>query len=226
MKTLPTPASALLLALLGGCAAAPPPPPATDFDPPEPQVHVRAAENGGAIYRSSNNRFFFEDIRARRVGDIVNVILDESTNASKSASTQAARGSTVGIEVPSLFGAPATVNGRNVLSTEIGANSDFAGSGDSSQSNRLSGSVAVTVHEVLPNGLLRIRGEKTLTLNQGSEVVRVSGLIRSVDIRPGNAVLSTDIADANITYGGHGLIADANRPGWATRLFTSRLWPF
>lgn len=215
----------LALAPLAGCAGGGRHRDA-DFSPPPPEIRVAAADNGGAIYRSSNNRFFFEDIRARRVGDIVNVILDESTNATKSASTKAVRDTTIGIGVPSLFGAPVTWNGRDVLGTEVGASGDFSGSGDSSQSNRLSGSVAVTVHEVLPNGLLRIRGEKVLTLNQGSEVVRVSGLIRDVDIRPGNAVLSTDIADADITYGGHGLLADSNRPGWMTRLFTSSLWPF
>ena len=217
---------ALALALLGGCAGGPSGVPSAAFDPPAPEVRVAAADNGGAIYRSSNNRFFFEDIRARRVGDIINVVLDERTNATKSASTQAARATSVGVDVPRLFGAPVTFGGRDVFGSEIGANADFSGTGDSSQSNQLTGSVAVTVHEVLPNGLLRIRGEKVLTLNQGSEVVRVSGLVRSVDIRPGNAVLSTDIADADISYGGHGLLADTNRAGWMTRLFTSRLWPF
>ena len=210
---------------LGACAGvrtdAPP-----AFEPPPPEIRVVSAENGGAIYQSTSNRFFFEDMRARRIGDILNVVLDERTDAVKSASTNASRSTSAGLSVPSLFGAPVTYGGRDVLDVELGGDTAFAGSGDSSQSNRLSGGVAVVVHEVLPNGLLRIRGQKKLTLNQGSEVVRVSGLVRSVDIRPGNAVLSSEIADAEITYGGDGLIADSNRAGWLTRLVTSALWPF
>jgi len=217
-------ASAALPLVLAACASGPPMQVA-GFEPAPPEIRIRAADSNGSIYRSTTNRFFFEDIRARRVGDIINVVLDESTAASKSASTNAARNASARLEGPSLFGAPLTFGGRNVLDVDVGGGSDFAGAADSSQSNRLSGSIAVTVHEVLPNGLLRIRGEKVLTLNQGSEVVRVAGLVRAVDIRPGNAVLSSEIADADITYGGNGLLADTNRAGWFTRLTNSRLWP-
>ena len=65
---------------------------------------MAAENNGGAIYQSATNRFFFEDIRARRVGDIINVVLEESTVASKSASTNAARGASVDVDGPSVFG--------------------------------------------------------------------------------------------------------------------------
>ena len=217
-------ALAVLTLVLGGCASGPPLQ-KPGFEPAPPEVRVTAEDNGGAIYQPATNRFFFEDIRARRVGDIINVILEESTAASKSASTNAARGANVDIDGPSVFGLPVTIGGRNILNTDVGASSDFNGAADSSQRNSLSGSIAVTVHEVLPNGLLRIRGEKVLTLNQGSEVVRVSGLVREVDVRPNNAVLSSEIADADITYGGNGLLADTNRAGWFTRLMSSILAP-
>ena len=197
-----------------------------DFTPAEPQVVIHDAIPNGSIYQVTTNRFFFEDIRARRVGDVINVILDEQTNASKTASTKAAKGSTVGLPSPTLFGGKITARGRDIFSNEITASSDFAGSADSSQSNRLSGSIAVVVDKVLSNGNLWIRGEKRLTLNQGSEVVQVAGLIRSVDITPENTIQSNQIADASITYGGRGHLADSNRAGWLTRLFTSPLWPF
>ena len=213
------------LVALGACSSAP----RVDdpaFEPAAPELVVPAEENGGAIYQSASNRFFFEDIRARRVGDVINVILDERTDATKSASTNAARSTDVDLRGPSLFGRPVTLGGRELFGASLGGSMDFSGAADASQSNRLSGSVAVTVHEVLPNGLLRIRGQKVLTLNHGSEVVRVSGLVRAVDIRPGNAVLSSEIADADISYGGRGLVAEVNRAGWLTRLFTGALWPF
>lgn len=197
-----------------------------DYTPARPEVSIAQESNNGSIYKVSSNRFFFEDIRARRVGDVINVILDESTNASKTASTSANKGTTIGLPSPTLFGGNLTVNGRDILSNDISASSDFAGSADSSQSNRLSGSIAVIVDEVLSNGNLRIRGQKRLNLNQGTEVVRVEGLIRSIDITPDNTVKSNQIADANITYGGSGLLANANKAGWLTRVLTGPLWPF
>ncbi|MFK8077119.1 MAG: flagellar basal body L-ring protein FlgH [Granulosicoccus sp.] len=197
-----------------------------DFTPAEPSIVITDDRQNGSIYKVTNNRFFFEDIRARRVGDVINVILDERTDATKSASTNANRGTSIGIPSPTLFGGSLTAKGRDLLSNDISASTDFAGTADSSQSNRLNGSVAVVVDRVLPNGNLWIRGQKNLTLNQGSEVVRVSGLIRSVDITPENTIQSNQIADASITYGGTGLLADSNRAGWMTRLFTSNLWPF
>lgn len=197
-----------------------------DFTPAEPEVVIAEANQNGSIYQVATNRFFFEDIRARRVGDVINVILDESTDATKTASTNAAKGSSVGIPSPTLFGGNVTMGGRAILSNDISASSDFSGSADSTQSNRLSGSVAVVVDKVLSNGNLWIRGQKKLTLNQGSEVVRVTGLIRPVDITPDNTIQSNQIADANITYGGSGMLADSNRAGWLTRIITSPVWPF
>lgn len=213
-----------MLLSASACSTTPEAPP--DFTPAEPQVVIRDAKSSGAIYQVSSNRFFFEDIRARRVGDVINVILDERTNASKTASTKAKKGTAIGLPSPTLFGGKVTGKGRDLLSSEVSASSDFSGTADSSQSNQLTGSVAVVVDKVLSNGNLWIRGEKRLTLNQGSEVVRVSGLIRPVDITPQNTIQSNQIADANISYGGRGILADSNRAGWLTRILTSPIWPF
>ncbi len=180
----------------------------------------------GAIYKTSNNLFLFEDVRARRVGDVINVALEERTDASKTATTSSNKSSSVNIQSPKLFGGSAKILGRDILSNELGGGSDFSGAADSSQSNRLSGNVAVLVTRLLPNGNLWIQGEKSLTLNQGSEIVKVSGQIRPADISPDNTIKSSLIADARITYGGKGLLANSNNAGWLTRFFQSPLWPF
>ena len=180
----------------------------------------------GSIYQTNNNRFLFEDVRARRVGDVINVVLEERTDATKAASTSTNKGSGINVPGPTLFGGPVKALGREFLAADVNSNSEFSGQGDSSQSNRLSGSVAVTVQHKLPNGNLWIKGQKTLTLNQGSEIVKVSGQIRPTDIAPNNSVHSSKIADAQITYGGTGLLADANQAGWLTRVFHSPFWPF
>ncbi len=196
------------------------------FEPAMPEQIQPNMEVTGSIYHSSNNRFLFEDIKARRVGDLITVILQEQTNAAKSASTNTSKDSNIDMPGPTLLGLPVTYKGREILHNSLKNNTKFAGAGDSSQSNSLSGNITVTVAKVLSNGNLVVRGEKVLTLNQGSEVVRISGLIRTSDISPDNTIVSTQIANANITYGGNGMVADSNKAGWLTRFFNSQIWPF
>lgn len=105
------------------------------------------------------------------------------------------------------------------------ASRDFNGSATSQQQNSLRGEITVSVHSVQPNGILEIRGEKWLTLNQGDEYIRLSGLVRADDIQNDNSVSSQRIADARISYAGRGALSDANAAGWLTRLFNHPLFP-
>jgi flagellar L-ring protein precursor FlgH len=82
------------------------------------------------------------------------------------------------------------------------------------------------VAEVLSNGNLLVRGEKRLTINQGDEYIRFSGIVRPSDIGPDNTVLSTSVADARIAYTGKGTLDESNSSGWLARLFNSKWWPF
>ena len=79
---------------------------------------------------------------------------------------------------------------------------------------------------MLPNGNLRIQGEKWIAINQGDEYVRLRGIVRPVDIGPSNTVLSTQVADAQISYRGKGAPADSNAMGWLARFFITPFWPF
>jgi flagellar L-ring protein precursor FlgH len=109
---------------------------------------------------------------------------------------------------------------------DLSGSRSFEGEADASQSNSLSGAITVTIADVLPNGNLVVRGEKWLTLNQGEEFIQVSGIVRPQDVTTANTVLSTQIADARITYSGKGTLADSNRMGWLARFFNSPVWPF
>ncbi len=194
------------------------------------------AEVTGSLYHVSTGIVLYEDPRARRVGDILIIKLVESTNATKSASTNTKKENAVSIVNPSLFGtsveydvsrhAPLTRTTNLDLSATLNSNQDFKGNGGSSQKNSLSGSISVTVTEVLSNGNLLVRGEKLIGINQGHEFVRLSGVVRAQDIQPDNSVLSTQVADAQISYGGKGALADSNGHGWLTRFFLSSWWPF
>ena len=180
-----------------------------------------ATPTAGAIFSSGNNLALFSDNRARQVGDILTVVLVEKTAAKKSATTNSTKDASVDIGVPSLMG-----YSIDRMQASVDANREFKGGGDSSQSNQLDGTVTVTVVERLANGNLRIAGEKRLQINQGDETVRITGLVRPSDIATDNSVLSSRVADAQITYRGTGALADSNAPGWVTRILHSQWWPF
>jgi flagellar L-ring protein precursor FlgH len=160
------------------------------------------------------------DARAFRVGDVVTVQLQETTQASKKAGTSFSKGSTA-------TAAPITAFGKSLKTgLSIAGDRSFTGDATSTQQNALTGAITVIVQEVLPNGLLRVAGEKRLQLNQGEEFVRLKGYLRAADIDNENQVSSLRVANARIAYSGQGSLADANTPGWLTRFFTGPLMPF
>lgn len=180
----------------------------------------------GAVYNAAGSFDLFMDLRARSVGDILTVLLIERTNASKESSTSTARGSSVDTGFPVIGGVPITLNGEPILNNEFESDTTFDGQADSSQSNRLDGSITVTVAARLPNGNLLVRGEKLITINQGEEFIRLEGIVRPIDIGPANTVASTKVADAAISYSGRGNLQATNRPGWLTRFFNSPWFPY
>jgi flagellar L-ring protein precursor FlgH len=180
----------------------------------------------GAIYREAGNIDLFMDLRARAVGDILTVQLVERTNAAKESSTNTAKGSSIDTGLPIVAGGPVTFRGNQFLNNELGSDSSFGGAADSSQSNRLDGTITVTVADKLANGNLLVRGEKWITLNQGEEFIQLQGIVRPVDIGPDNSIPSTKVGDARITYSGKGTLADSNRPGWLARFFNAPWFPF
>ncbi len=217
--------------ILTGCMAPAAKPNDPYYSPVLPRTPLPAAQNNGAIYQAGFETNLYDDRKAYRVGDIITVTLNEKTQASKNSNSKISKESSANIGLGSLFGGavsmanPLTGNSMS-LGAEYDASRDTSGSGQAGQSNSLSGSITVTVSDVLPNGILAIRGEKWMTLNTGDELVRIAGLVRSDDIATDNTVPSTRIADARITYSGTGAFADASQPGWLDRFFISPLWPF
>ncbi|GAB7532082.1 flagellar basal body L-ring protein FlgH [Pseudomonas sp. 3A(2025)] len=218
-------------ALLTGCVAPAAKPDDPYYAPVLPRTPMSAAANNGAIYQAGFEQNLYGDRKAFRVGDIITITLSERMAASKAASSDMTKKSNTSVGLTSLFGSSLTTNnpiGSNDLSLSAGYNGSRANEGDSkaAQSNSLTGSVTVTVADVLPNGILSVRGEKWMTLNTGNELVRIAGLIRADDIATDNTVSSTRVADARITYSGTGAFADTSQPGWFDRFFLSPLFPF
>ncbi len=224
-KLLPLALTALLAS---GCDTLPTRDP--DFAPVQPANLKPPQQNNGAIYQAGYDMRLFEDIKSRRVGDVLTVILVEATQAKKQADMNASKTSDfttsgtaptlLGIGTQALFGNNAGVSAAyNMTRSNVGA-------GKADQSNSLTGGISVTVVEVLPNGNMKVRGEKRVTLNDGNEYVRLSGIVRPIDVSVSNTIPSTLVADAVIMYTGDGNMANSSKAGWFSRIINSPWFPF
>ncbi|MGE8214335.1 MULTISPECIES: flagellar basal body L-ring protein FlgH [unclassified Stenotrophomonas] len=209
------------LALAGGCTLAGDVRPYQPMAPIQPLVVPAAAPSAGAIYAAGPGLNLYGDRRARDVGDLLTITLIENTTATTTASTAISKKSDIEMGTPTLFGAPVTLGGKDILGASAASDRDFSGKGNSAQSNRLQGSLTVTVIQRLPNGNLVVQGQKNLRLNQGDELVQIQGIVRSADIGADNTIPSSKVADARIAYGGRGAVAQSNAMGWLGRFFNS-----
>lgn len=185
--------------------------------PPAPVVAEAAAPARaapGAIYAPGRFMGLAEDNRARRIGDILTIRLVETTEARKTASASASRATDLSLRLPQAR----PFNDLPVGLFTGGTENSFEGGGRATQSNQLRGEITVAVVDVLPNGVLSVRGQKVVRLNRGDEFVNISGLVRPEDVGPDNRVPSTRVADARIAYSGVGEIAAQSRQGWVQRL--------
>ncbi len=190
---------------------------------PAEQVRLPAPVNG-SLHAAHPNFSLFGDRVAHGVGDVLTITLEERTQASKKTDSKSSKKSEIAFDEGTLLGS--TISAGNLsMVTNTSQERSAEGEADAGQSNSLSGNISVTVAEVLPNGLLRIRGEKWLTLAEGDEYIRLSGLVRPEDISIDNSVLSTKIADARIAYSATGAFASVNRQGWLSEFFNSEWWP-
>lgn len=216
---------AVLCAMLaGGCAWNTPP--ATTHQPmtARPAPRQDLIVNAGSIYQPDAGRLvLYEDRRSRFVGDTIVIVIEENTTASKKSSGAATRTGETELNVPTVSGVPfKTFQGMNI---EASSDQSFEGKGNASSDNAFRGNLAVTVTEVLENGNLLVSGEKQVTINQGTEYIRFSGVINPVYVQANNTVSSTRVADARVEYRGTGYVSEAQTMGWLSRFFMS-VWPF
>lgn len=209
-----------LVLLLAGCTSMPlPPEPTPDSPPPVSRAPARKGQSGG-VFVPEAVWSLTADHRPFKVGDVLTVVLQETTQASKKADTQFGKNASATVT-------PTLIAGRT-FKTDVGlsAQREFNGSATSTQQNALQGALTLVVQDVLPNGLLQVRGDKSLTLNQGEEIIQVSGYVRPDDVDTENRLSSQRIANARISYTGKGTLADSNTAGWLTRFFNSPWMPF
>lgn len=190
---------------------------------------VAEAADGSIFSRAGQDSLLGQD-RARRPGDLVTILIDEQVSASTSASSNASRNSaTTALSTSALseinrrFGNAGIPWPVDINPSESAI--DSSGEGGAAQQGRIAGEVTAVVTEVLPNGLLAIRGYKRMELTRGAQIIRLTGLVRPSDIQPDNTIRSRRLADADISFAAKGELADVSRAGWMNRALL-RIWPF
>jgi flagellar L-ring protein precursor FlgH len=187
-----------------------------------PELPAKAVPTGG-IYQASAYRPLFEDAKPRYVGDILTVQINEKLDASQTANSNTEKKSDFDVKVPAING----VLGKNIngVAGSVNLSNTFDGKGATTSSNLFTGTITVTVIDVLANGNLQVVGEKRIGIRQNSEVLKFSGVVNPAQIQPGNLISSTQVADARLDYRGGGYIEEAQIKGWLSRFFDSFL-PF
>jgi flagellar L-ring protein precursor FlgH len=219
----------LMATLLSGCEALNPPAPGKnpDYAPtypatPDPkQLHRET----GSIYNPETALPMFETARARHEGDIVTVLLLESTNATKNATLQQMKNDSNIVTNKTFLGRPISFGSGYSMDFNLNNQRQFNGQAQAVQNNQLDGNISVTVNKVLANGNLVVQGEKWVKINQGEEYIRLSGIIRAQDIRADNTVTSDRVANARFAYGGTGQVNNTNAQGWLARFMWGPLFP-
>ena len=195
------------------------------YAPVYPEAPPTRVEPTGSIYMDAEAASLYSDIRAHKVGDIITINLTEATQARKSATSEITKANSNSIDPIFGGGQNITVNG-NPLDFRYNDSFDTSRESDANQSNSLQGRISANVMKVLSNGHLVVRGEKWISINNGEEFIRVTGIVRSEDILPDNTIDSTRIANARIQYSGTGTFAESQKVGWLNKFFLSDWWPF
>ncbi len=178
----------------------------------------------GSLWSDTTSRpFFYMDLRASHVGDIVTVKVVENAKAGKTTETKLARGSNLKASLSGPFSTSVTD------AVTPGFNADYSnkldGTGSTSRSGNFIADLPAVITAVLPNGNMVVEGVRELLLNNEKETISLKGVVRPEDIGSDNTVISTKIADAKIEYTGKGVLNDKNHPGWLVRIL-DWIWPF
>lgn len=223
MRTFLSLAACLGLSVMTGCATTVPPTVVHQPMSVRPVAQPAAPAVNGSIYSMASTRPLFEDRRARFVGDVITINIAEKTAASKNSENKATRSASVDADVTTIAGLPGkALQGLGLKASDM---NDFSGKGQNTSANNFTGTLTVTVIEVLANGNLLVSGEKQIGLKEGDEFIRFSGVVNPTTITTSNTVQSTQVADARIEYRANGFLDSAQAMGWLSRFFLTVL-PF
>lgn len=217
----------LLLLLLSGCAVERTNVKTAGFEDPQPKPP--ADYSNGSVWQSTSSGLT-NDLKARRKGDTLTIVISEIASASKEAKTDTSRDSSVSAGIPALLGLENSGFVKNNFADlakliSASTNTSFEGAGSTSRQENLRATITARVVDVLPSGNLMIEGRRNIRVNEEDQIIVLEGTVRSRDIAQDNTVNSIYVADARISYSGRGIISDRQSPGWLMNII-DKVWPF
>ena len=217
----------LLVLLLGGCAVEKADIKTTSVEDQQPKPV--ADYSNGSIWQAGSGSLT-EDLKARRRGDIITIVISETASASKQANTGTSRDSSMSAGIPNLLGLEKSgllKSNFTDLAKILNAStsSSFKGAGSTSRQENLNATITARVIDVMANGNLLIEGRRNIKVNEEDQIIVLEGTVRSRDIAQDNTVNSIYVADARISYSGRGIISDRQSPGWLMNIL-DKIWPF
>lgn len=218
-----------LLFILAACATAPQLPPR----PPKNVYREEPVQTASINSLWSERASLYEDLKARRLNDLVTIKVLENITGSGTADTTTGKDSSLNASVDTLLGVPPAVtgipffgNGKVFSPSFSGSMSDsYKGTGQTTRAGNLLGTITARIVEVMPNGNLVVESRKDITINREKQTLVLRGMIRPEDVANDNTVLSSRVADAEVFFVGDGVIQDKQGPGWLARLL-DRVYPF
>lgn len=192
--------------------------------------HKQVLPTEGAIF-SAQSKNIYSDGRAKTIGDIVLVKIVETSSGKKTAETKTSRDSSLKGGVSSFFGLDSLLfsgsNGHTPSLTSMDTNlqKEFTGTGETKRDSTVTATLSARVIDVTLDGNLIIRGYREVRVNNETQHLVLSGLIRPTDISKDNSIESSHIADARIEYTGTGALASKQQPGWLANAIDI-VWPF
>jgi len=221
----------IVLLLLAGCARPVEKINIGEVEPLEQLALMPEQQGSAGSLWSASRTALVADRKGRTVGDIVTVAIFEKASASKEASTETGRDSTMTADITTLLGLEKKMPGLFNLGMkpadliDATTSNSFSGSGKTSRAEDLVASLTTQIIQIYPNGNLRISGNKTVTVNNEMQIVKLTGIVRETDISPTNVIDSKNILNARIYYSGQGVLSDKQKPGWLVRSLDA-VWPF
>lgn len=177
--------------------------------------------NPGAIYQADSAQLLYEEPMARRIGDILTIQISETLTGSNKATTNTSQTLSAAMKGPESGSGPGSIKALFGIDKNTSSNRSDKASGQNDSSQSLTGSLTVSIIDILPNGNFVVGGDKRVSLDDNIYTLRFSGIVNRQDIKQGNVVNSSRVADARIEKLGDGPIQDVNTLTWMQRLFLS-----
>ena len=182
-----------------------------------------------SLWKETSSKSMVADRRARHVGDIVTILVQENNSAQKDNSTSTAKKSGLDASISSVLYPPsvsgALTKGGSLPAMKMASSSSFDGSGKVNNTEAITGRIAVRVIDVLPNGNLVLEGSRRTTFSGETTDAILHGVVRSDDVTAANTVFSYNVSDATVRYQSKGVASDAQNKGWFSKAW-DKVSPF